>query len=111
VALNKNDIPRPVLPKEAVDVPELGGEVIVRALLLQDRLEFSSGGSAHYGKFAQMLARGVIDANDEPIFSAAEWEIFGAKEEGQAVAFRLFDVLQRLSGLGEAPDPNPQAPS
>ena len=36
--LKKSEIPVPDLPKEVVEVPELGGEVVVRGLLLRDRL-------------------------------------------------------------------------
>jgi hypothetical protein len=38
MAIARNQAKAPVLPKEAVDVPEIGGEVIVRGLLLTERL-------------------------------------------------------------------------
>jgi hypothetical protein len=38
MTLARRDIKTPVLPKEAVPVPELGGDVIVRGMLASERL-------------------------------------------------------------------------
>jgi hypothetical protein len=37
MALNRNDLVRPALPRETVAMPALGGDVIVRGLLLGER--------------------------------------------------------------------------
>lgn len=99
MALRKSDVERPVLPAEAVDVPELGGEVIVRGLTLSQRLElgvrFRDGG--RFRQMAEMLALCVVDADEAELFSVEEWEAFGAKHF-EAV-LRLSDVAQRLSGF------------
>jgi hypothetical protein len=89
----------PPLPKRTVDVPEMGGEVVVRGLLLTDRLNL--GGMVANGVDKEIMARTlactVTDANGAPIWTEAQWEQFGAVEFNAAV--RLFMVAQELSGL------------
>ena len=64
MALLKNQIKPPVLPAEAVDVPELGGEVIVRGLLLRQRLDLAVlGEEGGFHRIALMLASCVVDAS------------------------------------------------
>jgi hypothetical protein len=98
MALKKADIARPLLPMEAVDVPEIGGEVIVRGLTLSQRLELGvKFRDAGFRQMPEMLARCVVDADHEPVFDADEWEAFGAKHFD--VVLRLADKAQRLSGF------------
>lgn len=96
MALKKSDIKKPVLPKEAVQVDELGGEVIVRGLLLRQRLELFGNKQAE-ARIGQMLAATVIDAEGLPVFTADEWEEFGAVHFDACL--KLFTVAQRLSGM------------
>lgn len=95
--LNKSDIKEPMLPKETVTVPELGGDVVVRGLLLRDRLALFAKKEVDFGDFSKTLAVTVIDANGEPIFDQDGWENFGAANF--AAAMNLFEVASRLSGL------------
>lgn len=100
MALKRSDIPRPILPMEAISVAELGGEVIVRGLRLSERLELGTRHDIEEGYARQMLrilAACVIDADHEPIFTVDEWEAFGAKHPKPTV--ELWDVASRLSGL------------
>lgn len=100
MALQKKDIKPPVLPKEAVQVDELGGEVIVRGLLLRERVEIfhkESGATAWSARVSQILAATVIDADGKPIYTADEWEEFGAVHFSACA--RLLGVANRLSGL------------
>lgn len=98
MALKKADIKPPVLPKEAVQVDELGGEVIVRGLLLRERVQlFQSGGGEWSARVSQMLAATVIDADGAPIYTAQQWEEFGAQHFDACA--RLLAVANRLSGL------------
>lgn len=98
--LKKSQIASPVLPKETVDVPELGGEVVVRGLLFSERLALLSGvddqGRA-IAKIPVLLSQTVIDGDGEAVFTADEWEAFGAKH--MEALLRLFVVAKRLSGL------------
>lgn len=99
MALDKSSIKRPVLRKEAVPVPDLGGEVIVRALTLSERFTLFAGieGDGRYLQMARLLSLAVVDAKGEPLLTQDEWDIFGA--EHFAAMSGLFDVAKRLSGL------------
>lgn len=115
MAIDRNQAKPPVLPKEAVDVPEIGGEVIVRGLLLTERLalfvenlpaaEAAGEGPAIDGPLAtdryihipRMLARTVLASDGEPLWTEAQWQEFGAVNF--EASLRLFRVAQRLSGL------------
>lgn len=99
MALNRKDVKKPSLPKEAKQVDALGGEVVVRGLLLSDRLALAINNTKPYSNIAETLARTVMDEEGEPIYTADEWEIFGAKHA--EAAFELFAIAQRLSGMGE----------
>jgi hypothetical protein len=100
MALKRSEIPRPLPPAEAVQVDSLGGEVIVRGLLLSQRLEMAIYDGPRMAQVPQMLAICVVDADGKPIFDAAEWEAFGALH--MADAMDLFGVAQRLSGFDKA---------
>ncbi len=98
--LKKSQIAPPVLPKETVDVPELGGEVVVRGLLFSERLALFARVDEKGKAFAdipQLLAQTVIDGDGEPVFTAEQWEAFGASH--MEALLRVFAVARRLSGL------------
>lgn len=101
-------IAAPVLPSEEVQCAPLGGAVKVRALMLTQRLGIEQrvqhlrakgeeGGGATYAVIPEVLAMAVVDAKDQPIYTRARWEIFGA--EHTALALELFNTAWRLSGL------------
>ena len=102
----------PVLPKETVEVAAIGGEVVVRGLLLTEYLRMknriaqaNADHSAEDGVYAilpPLLATCVLDASGQPLWTEDEWQAFGAKEPGQAL--ELFNVAARLSGLSRAQD-------
>lgn len=113
MALERNQIKPPVLPKEAVQVDALGGEVIVRGLLLSERLALSSQQARLFQPQAEetqedadaragvamvpvTLARCVLASDNKPVWSEAEWEAFGAVHTADAVL--LFNTAVRLSG-------------
>ncbi len=121
MAIARNQAKPPVLPKEAVDVPEIGGEVIVRGLLLTERLAMfvenlpatdvvpatsdvvpaqagtQASGPDRYIHIPRMLARTVLASDGDPLWSEAQWQEFGAVNF--EASLRLFRVAQRLSGL------------
>lgn len=116
MALDRNQIEPPVLPKEAVQVDALGGEVIVRAMLLSERLQLTAlnthlmqpqaGESevqarARAGSrlVADTLARCVVLADGQPMWTAQQWDEFGATQPGAVL--QLFNVSRRLSGQDE----------
>lgn len=98
MALRRSEIARPLLPMEAVDVPEIGGEVIVRGLMLSDRLELGvKFRDAGFRQMPEMLARCVVAADQQPVYTADEWEAFGALHFDTVL--KLADLAQRLSGF------------
>src|SRR4026208_925770 len=97
--LSKQDIPRPSRPKETVAVPDLGGDVVVQALLLKEQFELSSAPDAGvFGRITKMLSTSVVDAEGKPIFSVEEWEVWGATHIDATLL--LLDTVKRLSGIG-----------
>jgi hypothetical protein len=109
--IKRQDVPDPVLPKETVEVEALGGEVVVRGLLLTEYLDLKASiAAAAKGSVADrsgvhavlpvLLAITVLDADEQPVFTQQEWQVFGAKHASQAIA--LFNVAWELSGFNQA---------
>jgi hypothetical protein len=115
--VKKSEVQAPTLSEELVEVDELGGEVLVRGLGLAARMALSqefraSAGPAakSFGHLAPLLAASVLDADDEPLFTATEWEAFGSKH--YTAALRLWDIAWRLSDLdGKEAEKNSKAPA
>jgi hypothetical protein len=114
--IDRNAVPTPAVPKVTVDVPALGGEVILRGLLLSDRLELSALGAVladqaggenteqaqrRAGQQAvfHMLARTVVLADGEPLFTVGQWDAFGGQHP-EAV-LDLYRRARALSGQDE----------
>lgn len=96
--LNKKDIKPPTLPKETVDVPELGGAVVVRGLLLRERVELlASQEDKGYTHISKMLSLTVVDDKGAPVFTQDEWEEFG--NQHFSASLHLLEVAKRLSGM------------
>lgn len=101
MALTRDQIQLAALPKEAIQFAPFGGEVIIRAMTLSERLNlFSSSmgdGVARFEHVAKVLGVTVIDPNGLPLLSATEWEEVGGTEMLDVLA--LFDKVRKLSGL------------
>lgn len=95
--ISRSSLRRPSLPKETVEVPSLGGDVVVRGMLLSERLELWTG-TVNYAQVAKALATCVTIDDGKPAFTAEEWEAFGGQHLDDAIS--LFQVVKRLSGLG-----------
>jgi hypothetical protein len=92
------------LKAETVPVPEWGGEVLVRGLRGSDKDSFEQGLFVNE-KFsaanvrAKLVARCMVDAEGSRLFSDEEALALGEKS---AVALdRVYEVAQRLSGIGK----------
>lgn len=106
--IKRATVPAPTVPKETVDVPALGGEVVVRGLLLSERMaiqkkivtlrkaDADEEGTVH-AILPVLLAICVIDADSLPVFDVDAWQAFGARHTAQAVD--LFNTAWRLSGF------------
>ena len=109
-ALKRASVAAPVLPKEAVAVASLGGDLIVRGLLLTERLSVQSkitalqqdAGSAGgvHALLPMLLALCVLDADGVPLWTQDQWQAFGAQQQNEAIA--LFNAAWRLSGFNQA---------
>jgi hypothetical protein len=96
------------LPQETVQVPELGGTVIVRGMTGAERDAFEVGLIKGRGKHrevnlqnmrAKLVAFCCIDDKGERLFADAEVEALGNVRAD--VMNRLYTVAQRLSGLSD----------
>lgn len=98
--LDHNSIKAPTLRKQTATVPELGGDVVVRGLLLSERFALFEGindAGAKHVQMARLLSMAVVDAKDQSLMSERQWDIFGAEHFGPMKA--LFDIAKTLSGL------------
>lgn len=96
--LNRGDFRPPVLAKETVEVPELGGEVVVRGMLLSERMAAANEDKDLERRLRSMpmvLSWTVLDAEGQALMTLEEWQAWGGFYPMAAV--RLFNVVQRLS--------------
>lgn len=93
-------------PTERVNVPEWGGEVIVRTLSGAERDAYEDETLKTDGKSlvvnrknarARLVARCLCDESGNRLFSDAEAVALGSKSA--AVLDRLFGIAQRLNGM------------
>lgn len=98
--LRRVDLASPVLHQEEVEVPALGGAVIVRAMplnVLFDVIDSARADSAN--AVPKLLAQSVVDADGEPLWSAEQWATWGASQFEATLA--LYQAAQRVCGIGK----------
>lgn len=103
MALSKSEIRSPARPARAVESAIFGGEVIVRAIRLSDHLRLfaeasADDGARRFGHVCRVLAVTVETGDGEPVYTAAQWDDFGATQAGRDEAYRLFDIARELEG-------------
>lgn len=95
------------LPTETVPVPEWGGEVIVRALTGAERDEYEMAtheairNKSSINMRARLVAMTLVDEDGERLFNHESHVVRLGNKSGRALD-RVFDVAQRLSGIGRA---------
>lgn len=92
------------LPREAVDVPELGGTVFIRALRAdeRDRLDahvFRDGNRDLTNFRARMVAYAICDAQGNSLCSDPEKEAPQLGSLSSSTIGRMYDAAKRLNGL------------
>jgi len=100
------------LPTETVDVPEWGGQVIVRTLTGEERDQYEASMFEVVGDGANrevvpkmenlratLAALSIVDEDSKRMFDVSEVHLLGNKSA--AALDRVFDVAKRLSGLSE----------
>lgn len=105
-----------VLPEERVDVPEIGGTVLVRGMDMPRLGRFDAARRRYMqpqdGESAEDAAERaaleliplalhlcVLAEDGEPVYSPAEWAAFAVRQ-GARVA-ELWRVVERLTGLDD----------
>lgn len=103
-AVTRATIQAPVLRKQAVACPALGGDVVVRMLKLSERLALheqlrdAPDALGRYAQMAALLAVAVIDAESgEPLMTTEEWDLFAAEHTEDAMG--LLEAAKKLSGF------------
>jgi hypothetical protein len=94
------------LRREAVDVPEWGGKVMVSAFTGKCRDAFEESITTDTGKpnlvnmRAKLAAMCIVDEKGKPLFTTADVEALGAKSSN--ALDRVVTVAQRLNRLGDS---------
>ncbi len=90
------------LPREAVSVPEWGGEVLVRTMSGTDRDAFEASLLEKEGRMenvrARLVALTLCDTQGDRLFDDSEIAALGRKSA--RALDRVFSVAQRLNGIG-----------
>ena len=90
------------LPRETVNVPEWGGEVLVRSMSGTDRDAFEASLIEKDGRMenvrARLVALTLCDAQGDRLFDDSEIVTLGRKSA--RALDRVFSVAQRLNGIG-----------
>jgi hypothetical protein len=111
--ISRGALPEPAAPaKETVPVEELGGDVEVRGLMLNEKLRCHAIAGQNDGRIdiAQLLADTVYDAEGERVWSREQWAAWGANNAPAATALAV--VAMRLSGLlPDEIEKKPETPS
>lgn len=104
MALTRDQIlsKRPELPREAVSVPELGGDVFVRVLTLKEVGEIQreqKAGTDPLRIYPKIIALGCVSENGEPLFigddiKVIEWLPWPGVEA-------LATAILRINKMGE----------
>lgn len=90
----------PLLREDIVEVSELGGEVIVRGLMLADRLNITLHRDNPEEVISSILAGCILDGNRQPLFTRDEWERFGARHDDAVMT--LWEKALDLSSFKKA---------
>jgi hypothetical protein len=96
MALIKRDsLTPPTRRSEAVPVPALGGDVLVRRLSLVE-LNETRGEVGGIAFVARLLAVAVVDADGLPLWDAEQWALWGRDHDGDFSS--LSEAVLRLNG-------------
>lgn len=96
MAVDRASLTKPVRPKKTVEAPGLGGEVILQAMGLRDRLRISAI-EDKWQRIAEMLHVVVVQPDGKPLMSIEEWEDHGATEDGMSECLMLTNESYALT--------------
>ena len=96
------------LPRETVEIPQLGGAVTVRALMLKEVREFQklqkATGEA-LSIYPRIVAWGCINENGQPLFVGEDIKLID--EFPWAVTEAIVKAVLRISKMGEEEETQP----
>lgn len=96
--LKKGSIAAPALAQEEVEVPSLGGTLMVRALPLTALAGVMARARTNpEASLPALLAVTVLDADGQQFWSEQEWDLFAGGHLADAV--KLHQAAQRVCGL------------
>jgi len=99
---------RAELPRETVDIPQLGGSVTVRGLMLKEVREFQNlqkaSGEA-LSVYPRIVAWGCIGENGQPLFVGEDIKLIDELPFGAIEA--IVKVVLRLSKIGDEEEARP----
>ena len=115
--INRREVAAVALPQEAVDVPAIGGTVLVRGMSMPQLLAFSAArrralepvegetpdqaAERASGELVPLLLAATVVLDDGlPVYTAAQWAAFGSVHP--AATLDLWRVAVRLSGQDQA---------
>ena len=100
---------RTALPRQTVDIPELGGAVIVQGLTGKQRDQYENScivqknGKRSFNVIdarAKLVALSVVDEHGKRLFTDQQ-DISALSAMSSVVLDRLFGVAQKLSGISD----------
>ena len=105
--LNRDSFLKPfTVPQEVVELPELGGSVIVRGMTARQRSEFERQFQTPAGKPSKsrqaevrerLIIAYVVDDDGNALFTVDDIEAIG--KQSAAIVERIVNVAQRLCGI------------
>lgn len=112
--LKRSEAKKPLQRRKTVTVEAIGGDVILQALGMSDKLilsmirvphredaseeEIKSARAQTYSRrMKYTLHVGVLDADLMPVWDEAVWDAFGSDDENVPVAMDLFNQIGALS--------------
>lgn len=106
--LTSADVVRPVLAREEVPAPFLGGDVCVRGLLQSEKVSLSRLMAGFSDSLTtderlsllvpHMLAMAVVGADDKPLLDAPAWDAYMGRHKQAAI--ELFNKAYTLADFG-----------
>lgn len=103
--VSRKEAKLPPLRRKTIDVPELGGEVVVQALTLTESLRISMLDIEPRLRLPHILAVGILADDKKPLWTVEEWDQFGSVDENRVACMELCGAIFDLSKSEKKPSP------
>jgi hypothetical protein len=95
--MRASELAVPVLPTEALTIPELGGDGIVQVVGVTFGQKITISSLPVGEQATEMLAISVRDDDGNPVMHGAGWDTFGTLYEQRFI--ELLQAARRVSGI------------